>query len=363
MSELNLMKKLIPNKKPLVSIIINNYNYDKFLKQAIDSALGQTYHPIETIVVDDGSTDSSPEIIYSYGNLIIPILKKNGGQASSLNSGFNMSKGNLIFFLDSDDLFDLEKVEKMVNIFSKNELINLPIVMHNAFEAIDKEGRIVVGNEVDKLKNADWLSEIFINYVSFFNGEINRVCTSDKISDFARKYRYIPYIGMPTSSISISRIMAEKIFPLPVNNQKISADDLLVKASSLIGDVYSTKLALTQYRFHGNNNWYGKKLTLDSEKTSGIERDKYLNLKLQENGKQPIFSFLESMQADGFYRQYFKHNCGDYLISLAFNVLRWHRDLRTIKFFLKTCTKGIMFKFLSFINNFVKTSQQNSNFD
>jgi glycosyltransferase involved in cell wall biosynthesis len=291
------------------------------------------------------------------------VLKTNGGQASSLNSGFNKSQGDVIFFLDSDDLFDNKKVERIVDILLENKLIDLPIVLHNAFEAIDKDGQLVVEDEIDKLKNADWLSEIFTNHVSFFSEKISRVCTSDKICDFARKYRYIPYIGMPTSSISISRIMAEKIFPLPVNSQRVSADDLLVKASSLIGDVYSTKLALTQYRFHDNNNWYGKTSTLDSEKISGIERDKYLNSKLQENEKRPVFSFLESMQADGFYRQYFADNCGDYLISLAFNVLKWYPDVRTIKFFLRTSTRGIIFKFLSFINNFLKISQQNSNFD
>jgi glycosyltransferase involved in cell wall biosynthesis len=348
------MENLIPKKNPLVSIIINNYNYDNFLKEAIDSAINQTYSSMEIIVVDDGSTDNSSEIISSYGNLIVPVFKTNGGQASSLNSGFKKSEGDVIFFLDSDDLFDHEKVEKIVNIFLENKLIDLPIVLYNAFDAINKEGQLVIEDEIDKLKNADWLSEIFTNYVSFFSGEFSQVCTSDKICDFARKYRYVPYIGMPTSSISISRIMAEKVFPLPVNSQRVSADDLLVKASSLIGDVYSTKLALTQYRFHGNNNWYGKKSTLDSEKISGIQRDKYLNIKLQGSEKRPIFSFLESMQADGFYRQYFADSCGDHLISLAFNVLKWHLDLRTIKFFIRTCGRGIIFKFLSFINNFIK---------
>jgi len=61
---------------PLVSIIINNYNYGRFLKEAIDSGLNQTYLHVEVIVVDDGSTDNSQEIITSYGNRIIPVLKK-----------------------------------------------------------------------------------------------------------------------------------------------------------------------------------------------------------------------------------------------------------------------------------------------
>jgi len=65
--------------QPLVSIIINNYNYGRYLRSAIDSALGQTYFNTEIIVVDDGSTDNSPEIIKSYEERIKSILKPNGG--------------------------------------------------------------------------------------------------------------------------------------------------------------------------------------------------------------------------------------------------------------------------------------------
>jgi glycosyltransferase involved in cell wall biosynthesis len=63
-----------------VSIIINNYNYGSFLKDAIESSLNQTYPDTEVIVVDDGSTDNSRQIISSYEGLIIPVLKQNGGQ-------------------------------------------------------------------------------------------------------------------------------------------------------------------------------------------------------------------------------------------------------------------------------------------
>ena len=62
---------------PTVSVIINNYNYDCFLSEAIDSALNQTYSNTEIIVVDDGSTDNSRDIIAGYGDQIIPILKAN----------------------------------------------------------------------------------------------------------------------------------------------------------------------------------------------------------------------------------------------------------------------------------------------
>lgn len=98
----------------LVSIIINNYNYERFLRVAIDSALNQTYPYTEVIVVDDGSTDNSQEIIASYKNQVIPVLKENGGQASALNAGFAASQGDIIGFLDSDDVWFPHKVARVV---------------------------------------------------------------------------------------------------------------------------------------------------------------------------------------------------------------------------------------------------------
>lgn len=103
--------------RPLVSITINNYNYGRFLSEAIESALNQTYLHTEVVVVDDGSTDNSREIIASYKNQIIPVLKENGGQASAFNAGFAASNGDIICFLDADDIFLPEKVTKIVNVF------------------------------------------------------------------------------------------------------------------------------------------------------------------------------------------------------------------------------------------------------
>lgn len=79
------------NEQPLASIIIDNYNYGRFLADAINSALAQTYQHTEVIVVDDGSTDNSREIISQYGDRIRPVLKENGGQGSAFNAGFEAS--------------------------------------------------------------------------------------------------------------------------------------------------------------------------------------------------------------------------------------------------------------------------------
>src|SRR6188474_3407037 len=97
----------------LVSVIIDNYNYGRFLREAIDSALGQTYPRVE-VIVDDGSTDDSRAVIAAYGDRVVPVLKENGGQASAFNAGFAASRGELICFLDSDDAFKPEKVAAVV---------------------------------------------------------------------------------------------------------------------------------------------------------------------------------------------------------------------------------------------------------
>src|SRR4051812_2571992 len=86
-----------------LSIIVSSFNYGRYLPQAIESALAQT-HKCEVIVVDDGSTDDSREIIRGYGDRLRAILKDNGGQASALNAGFAASTGDAIIFLDSDDM-------------------------------------------------------------------------------------------------------------------------------------------------------------------------------------------------------------------------------------------------------------------
>jgi Glycosyl transferase family 2 len=92
-----------PGRKPLASVVVNNHNYARFLGHAIDSALAQTYAPIEVLVVDDGSTDASRDVIASYGDKLIPIFKENGGQASAFNAGFAESRGEVVLFLDADD--------------------------------------------------------------------------------------------------------------------------------------------------------------------------------------------------------------------------------------------------------------------
>jgi glycosyltransferase involved in cell wall biosynthesis len=106
--------------QPLVSIIIPVYNAERFVRQALQSALGQTYGNIEVIVVNDGSTDRSPEIISEFRDSRMRIIhQRNRGGSAARNAGIDLAKGEYIKFLDADDELMPEAIEKQVE-FSKN---------------------------------------------------------------------------------------------------------------------------------------------------------------------------------------------------------------------------------------------------
>ncbi len=102
------------NKDPLVSIIIPSYNSAKFVSEAVDSALAQTYPKIEIIIVDDGSSDNTKEVIAKYGDKINYIYQANKGLAGARNTGIAAAAGEFVALLDADDIFLPEKIAKQV---------------------------------------------------------------------------------------------------------------------------------------------------------------------------------------------------------------------------------------------------------
>src|SRR5438128_7455748 len=130
------------NNFELASIIVNNYNYGRFLREAVDSALNQTYRNTEVIVVDDGSTDGSPEIIASYGDRIVPVLKENGGQNSALNAGFSLSRGDVILFLDSDDVLLPTAVEAALEAFAEPDVVKVYWPLVECDDSSRKTGKV-----------------------------------------------------------------------------------------------------------------------------------------------------------------------------------------------------------------------------
>ncbi|WP_394903137.1 glycosyltransferase [Clostridium butyricum] len=118
----------------MVSVIIVVYNGEKFIGQAIESVLNQTYKDIELVVVDDGSTDSTRDIIESYKDVKY-IYEENSGQATARNLGIENSKGKYIAFLDADDLYMSKKIEKQVSVLEKNPQID---VIYNDLRVVDE---------------------------------------------------------------------------------------------------------------------------------------------------------------------------------------------------------------------------------
>lgn len=125
----------------LVSIVMPNYNCEKYLKATIDSVLAQTYTNWELLFVDDCSTDNSLEIVRSYSDDRIKILQneQNSGAAISRNYALREAKGKWIAFLDSDDLWKPEKLEKQLAYMQENGIA----FSYTDYEVIDESNKIV----------------------------------------------------------------------------------------------------------------------------------------------------------------------------------------------------------------------------
>lgn len=218
------------NDRLLVSIIINNYNYSQFLSQAIDSALNQTYPHIEVIVVDDGSTDESPEIIKSYRERIIPIFKENGNHASTLNAGFLVSRGDIICFLDSDDIFVNDKVEEVVKVFNLYQDIGW---CFHPLKLVDSYTGAVIGINCafpqlkeDKSSLCDYRLQI--------------------------KRGNLPFYAPSTSGLCFTKLSLKQIFPMPEVLEQACDRYLTNVVLSLYQGFFLNK-PLTIQGIHGNN--------------------------------------------------------------------------------------------------------------
>ena len=110
---------------PVVSVIIPTYNHAMYIERTLESVFQQTYKNYEIIVIDDGSTDNTQEVIKSYENKITYICKENEGTAKSRNLGLKIAKGKYVAFLDSDDLWMPQKLELQVTLLDKNIDIGL----------------------------------------------------------------------------------------------------------------------------------------------------------------------------------------------------------------------------------------------
>lgn len=125
---------------PTVSVVIPAYNYGRFLGQAIDSVLAQTFPVSEVIVVDDGSTDGTSKVLAHYGDCIRAICQENQGVSMAANRGAELASGDLLAFLDADDVWLPRKLELQVERFLAEPDLGL---VHCGYEEIDTKGMVL----------------------------------------------------------------------------------------------------------------------------------------------------------------------------------------------------------------------------
>lgn len=132
-------------KQPMVSIIIPVYNGSNYVKEAIDSALSQTYSNYEIIVVNDGSNDNgkTKKIALSYGDKIRYYEKENGGVSSALNFALNKMKGKYFSWLSHDDRYLPQKIEKQINYLIENKLEDKNVILYSDYNLIDRKSKLV----------------------------------------------------------------------------------------------------------------------------------------------------------------------------------------------------------------------------
>lgn len=227
--------------RPLVSVLVANYNYERFIAQAIDSVLGQTYQNFEVVICDDGSTDGSIEIIESYekrDRRIRHIGQANGGHGSALNAAFKASRGEIICLLDSDDLFLPAKIERVVS--SLGEQRGAGISVH----------RVIRVNEARRPQGV-W--PLYGALPEGWRGE--ELLSSGGV---------LPYLP-PTSGLSFRRDVAERIFPLPTY-RPIGAcpDQVMMRLAPMISPIAKLDDALAEYRVHGSNTYATNRRTLET---------------------------------------------------------------------------------------------------
>jgi len=214
------------------SVLISNFNYDYFLYDAVSSVLEQSVKADEIIIVDDGSTDQSVSIIkekFSTYNNIKTIIKKNEGQASCFNAGYLVSTGDILFFLDSDDIYKKNYLEEVLTFYDANKECDFLFCAHEKFG--NAEG-----------PDFQYCSDHDLGY-------------SLIVTKYSKKW-----IGSVTSTISMRRSILDKILPIPYfEDWRTRADDCLVWGASLVGarKFYMSR-PLVQYRIHGSNNFHGQ---------------------------------------------------------------------------------------------------------
>jgi hypothetical protein len=228
----------------LVSIVVNNFNYARYLSQTIDSALSQTHPHTEVVVVDDASTDDSRSVIHRYGDRIVPVLlDQNGGQGAAMNAGFRKSRGEIVIFLDADDYLYPQAAERVVAAWRPG-ISKLQYRLH----LVDGQG----------------------NKIDLFPAPEIRFDSGDVVPLLLAAGRYETTV---TSGNAFSRGALEKTLPIPQEEFRIAADGYLVTLVPFFGPVLSLEEPLGAYRQHGQSAWSAGRNGLDVQMRHALVHD------------------------------------------------------------------------------------------
>jgi glycosyltransferase involved in cell wall biosynthesis len=216
------------------SIVINNFNYGRFLPDAIESALAQTHENTEIIVVDDGSSDESRQVMSRYSNRLIEIFKANAGQASAYNAGFAICRGDVVCFLDSDDTLFETAIAQAVASFRDLQLVKV-----------------------------EWQLQI-VDALGAATGEVvpERLSPEDDLRQFsiANGPFYDWWFTPPSSGNCYSRDFLRRTMPVPESPFRHGADVYLTILAPLYGGIHRLRDPQGTYRVHDKNNFFGRQL-------------------------------------------------------------------------------------------------------
>jgi glycosyltransferase involved in cell wall biosynthesis len=207
----------------LLSVIIANYNYEQYVGDAIDSAVNVDWPDVEVIVIDDGSTDGSREILRRYGDRITVLLQENSGQVVASNVGFARARGDVIIFLDSDDLLHPSVVREVAAVWR-------PGLSKVQFQMMIIDG-------AGKPTGA-----VFPQF--------SVTPTPERVRKWYRSTGSYP--TPPGSGNAYARGFLEKLFPLDTSCGRAS-DSICLAAAPLLGDIVTIEKPLVSYRVHGGN--------------------------------------------------------------------------------------------------------------
>ena len=212
--------------KRFASVLIDTYNHERFIEKAIGSVLEQDFPASEReiIVVDDGSTDRTPEIVKKFEPRVRLLRKENGGQASAFNAGVPECRGGIIAFLDGDDWWAPGKLRRVSEVFAAEPAVGL--VGHGIKEVFaDGSVRVVAPEKDERLR-----------LTSLAAARVFRLRKS--------------YLG--TSRMALRAELARQILPIP-DALVIEADEYLFTLVAALSEIIILQEALTHYNIHGDN--------------------------------------------------------------------------------------------------------------